>query len=192
MKKRRKTTLHRVGYGTAVCLLIKLKYVLEWAHQLIDFADYADLFNKYDTLTKIFFDYAMVEHELDIVVMRFNSEWKDLGTWNTLTEAVEEQLIGDARVNDKFTNVPGLTDLLFVPQTVDATYKIVIRYFIGTEQFDKEILLSEFKKEGSALETWAPGNKYTYQLIIGPNPILFDISGVTDWTDGGTYTYTIE
>ena len=94
--------------------------------------------------------------------------------------------------DDKFTNVPGLTDLLFVPQTVDATYKIVIRYFIGTEQFDKEILLSEFKKEGSALETWAPGNKYTYQLIIGPNPILFDISGVTDWTDGGTYTYTIE
>ena len=31
----------------------KLKYVLERAHQLIDFTDYEDLFNKYETLTKI-------------------------------------------------------------------------------------------------------------------------------------------
>lgn len=30
----------------------KLKYVLEKAHELIDFTDYQDLFDKYDTLTK--------------------------------------------------------------------------------------------------------------------------------------------
>ena len=57
----------------------KISYVLERAHQLIDFTDYADLFSKYDTLTKISFDYAVVEHEPDIAVMRFNGEWKDLG-----------------------------------------------------------------------------------------------------------------
>jgi len=94
--------------------------------------------------------------------------------------------------NVEFTNVPDLTDLLFVPQTVDAGYKITIKYFIGNEQFDKEILLSEFKNGNNTLATWAPGNKYTYQLIIGPNPILFDITGVSDWANGGTYTYTIE
>jgi len=94
--------------------------------------------------------------------------------------------------NDGFTNVPALTDLLFVPQNVDAGYKITIKYFIGNEQFDKEILLSEFKNGNNTLATWAPGNKYTYQLIIGPNPILFDITGVSDWANGGTYTYTIE
>lgn len=46
----------------------KLKYVMERAHQLIDFVDYQDLFNKYDTLTKISFDYAVVEHEDKIQV----------------------------------------------------------------------------------------------------------------------------
>lgn len=92
----------------------------------------------------------------------------------------------------EFTDVPGLTDLLFVPQDVDAAYKITIKYFIGTEQFDKEILLSSFKKENASLATWAPGYKYTYRLIIGPNPILFDVTTVEDWADGGTYTYTIE
>ncbi|MDY5647185.1 MAG: sugar phosphate nucleotidyltransferase, partial [Lachnospiraceae bacterium] len=38
----------------------KLKYVLKKAHELIDFTDYEDLFEKYDTLEKISFDYAVV------------------------------------------------------------------------------------------------------------------------------------
>ena len=92
----------------------------------------------------------------------------------------------------EFTPAPGLTDLLFVPQAVDAGYKITLQYNIGSERFDKEILLSEFKKNNASLATWAPGNKYTYRIIIGPNPILFDISEVSDWADGGTYTYTVE
>ena len=83
----------------------KLKYVLDRAHELIDFTDYDDLFAKYDTLTKITFDYAVVEHEKDIAVMRFKGQWKDLGTWNTLTEAMEENAVGDARFNDKCENV---------------------------------------------------------------------------------------
>ena len=89
----------------------KLSYVLERAHQLIDFTDYADLFSKYDTLTKISFDYAVVEHEPDIAVMRFDGEWKDLGTWNTLTEAMEENVIGDARLNDTCRNVHIINEL---------------------------------------------------------------------------------
>lgn len=83
----------------------KLKYVLDRAHELIEFTDYDDLFGKYDTLTKISFDYAVVEHEKDIAVMRFNGQWKDLGTWNTLTEAMEENTVGDARLNEKCENV---------------------------------------------------------------------------------------
>lgn len=36
----------------------KLGYLLDKAHSMIDFEDYRDLFNKYDTLTKISFDYS--------------------------------------------------------------------------------------------------------------------------------------
>ena len=36
----------------------KLGYLLDKAHSMIDFEDYRDLFNKYDTLTKISFDYG--------------------------------------------------------------------------------------------------------------------------------------
>ena len=89
----------------------KLRYVLDRAHELIDFTDYNDLFNKYETLTKISFDYAVVEHEKDIAVLRFAGEWKDLGTWNTLTEAMEEDIVGDARINDKCENVHVINEM---------------------------------------------------------------------------------
>lgn len=83
----------------------RLGYVMEKAHELIDFTDYEDLFAKYDTLTKISFDYAVVERENKIQVQRFGGEWKDLGTWNTLTEAMEEPSVGKVVLNDKCENV---------------------------------------------------------------------------------------
>lgn len=89
----------------------KLKYVLKKAHELIDFTDYQDLFAKYDTLTKISFDYAVVEKEDKIQVMRFAGQWKDLGTWNTLTEAMEEANVGEAMMNEKCENVHIINEL---------------------------------------------------------------------------------
>ena len=103
----------------------KLKYVLDKAHELIDFTDYEDLFNKYDTLKKISFDYAVVEKENKIQVMRFAGQWKDLGTWNTLTEAMEEKSIGDAIMNDKCENV-NIINELNVPVLAMGLHDVVI------------------------------------------------------------------
>jgi len=89
----------------------KLGYVLKKAHELIDFTDYDDLFSKYDTLTKISFDYAVVEKEDNIQVMRFCGQWKDLGTWNTLTEAMEEESVGEVIYNETCENVHVINEL---------------------------------------------------------------------------------
>jgi len=89
----------------------KLGYVLDIAHKLIDFTDYQDLYAKYETLTKISFDYAVVEKEPKIQVQRFSGEWKDLGTWNTLTEAMEESTIGKVVLNDTCENVHVINEL---------------------------------------------------------------------------------
>ena len=89
----------------------KLKYVLNKAHELIDFDDYNDLFDKYGTLEKISFDYAVVEKEDKIQVQRFGGEWKDLGTWNTLTEAMTENVVGKGVMNEKCSGVHILNEL---------------------------------------------------------------------------------
>ncbi len=83
----------------------KLSYLLDKAHSLLDFTDYEDLYNKYDTLPRISFDYAVAEKESRLQVMRFRGEWKDLGTWNTLTEAMEENVIGSGILNDQCSGV---------------------------------------------------------------------------------------
>lgn len=89
----------------------KLEYVLNRAHELIDFTDYLDLYAKYESLNKISFDYAVVEKEPHIQVMRFAGQWKDMGTWNTLTEAMEDPSIGKAILNDTCRNVHVLNEL---------------------------------------------------------------------------------
>ena len=89
----------------------RLGYVLGRAHELIDFKDYNDLFKRYDTLEKISFDYAVVEHEPLIEVMRFSGMWRDLGTWNTLTEAMDSRSVGQALFNDECSNVHVVNEL---------------------------------------------------------------------------------
>ena len=78
----------------------KLKYVLNRVKELIGYSDYKSLLRNYAVLPNISFDYAIVEKEKSIQVMRFDGIWKDLGTWNTLTEAMDGYFIGDAKMND--------------------------------------------------------------------------------------------
>mgnify|MGYP002626779084 FL=1 len=89
----------------------KLGYILSKAHEYIEFNDYYDLYEKYNTLEKISFDYAVVEKEDNIQVIRFSGKWKDLGTWNTLTEAMEENSIGNVTLNDTCSNVHVINEL---------------------------------------------------------------------------------
>jgi mannose-1-phosphate guanylyltransferase len=74
----------------------KLDYVLGIARKLFGTDDYHKLYDGYADLRKISFDYAVVEGEKSINVIRFSGEWKDLGTWNTLTEAMDEAVTGNA------------------------------------------------------------------------------------------------
>lgn len=89
----------------------KLKYIIDKAHELIDFTDYNDLYNKYESLTKISFDYAVVEKETNIDVVKYDGEWKDIGTWNTLTEVMTESTIGNAIIDDKSKNTSVINEL---------------------------------------------------------------------------------
>ena len=83
----------------------RLSYMLEKGHALLDFTDYYDLYNKYETVEKISFDYAVAEKEPSIQVMRYKGDWKDLGTWNTFTEAMDSPLIGNAFMDDTCSDV---------------------------------------------------------------------------------------
>ena len=89
----------------------KLGYMLKKMHELIEFQDYYDLYSRYETLDKISFDYAVLEQEENINVMRYSGAWKDLGTWNTLTETMQEKAVGSAFLDDSCENVHIVNEL---------------------------------------------------------------------------------
>lgn len=74
----------------------KIGYLLGIAKSLLGTSVYQNLYNNYESLQKISFDYAVVEKEKSINVFRYNGSWKDMGTWNTLSEAMDEEATGNS------------------------------------------------------------------------------------------------
>lgn len=89
----------------------KLSYILDKARERIGCCDYESLSKNYAKLPKISFDFEVTEKEQSIQVMRFGGTWKDIGTWNTMTEAMDRGIIGDGRLNEKCSNVSILNEL---------------------------------------------------------------------------------
>lgn len=78
----------------------KASYALDLAASLLGSCEYQELFENYGCFQKISFDYAVVEEETSINVIRFHGRWKDLGTWNTFTEGMEMAATGNVVAND--------------------------------------------------------------------------------------------
>ena len=89
----------------------KLKYILDKSKKFLGFDTHAEMVANYETLKKISFDYAVVEHESSLAVVRYSGTWKDLGTWNTLAEAMEEHAVGNVILSDNCENVHVINEL---------------------------------------------------------------------------------
>ena len=89
----------------------KLKYIINKAHELYNFTNYYDFLNMYSSLNKISFDYAIVEKERNILGVKYNGEWKDIGTWGTLTSILTNNVIGNAMLDKKSINTNILNEL---------------------------------------------------------------------------------
>ncbi len=89
----------------------RLQYMLDKVREQTGFTSYEDLLQQYESLEKISFDYAVAEKEASVQVMRFHGKWKDLGTWNTLTEAMDEQSVGKVFYDKACENLHVINEL---------------------------------------------------------------------------------
>ncbi|MCI9594761.1 MAG: cupin domain-containing protein [Lachnospiraceae bacterium] len=164
----------------------KLKYVLDIAKRIFGTSSYTELYSKYDTFEKISFDYAVVEREKNIQVMRFVGQWVDIGSWNTLTEAMSENIIGDAMMDEACQNVHIINEL-DVPILAMGVRDVVIsaspdgilvsdkdrsgylkKY---VEVRDREAMFAE-KSWGSFRVIDAEKDSLTIKVVIKPNDFM--------------------
>ncbi len=91
----------------------KLKYVLNIIENEYDFeqVDYTGLYRDYQKFKKISFDYAVVEKTEKIKSIVYSGMWKDLGTWNTLTEEMEVNAYGQVLFNDECNDTHVINEL---------------------------------------------------------------------------------
>ncbi|NMO97551.1 sugar phosphate nucleotidyltransferase [Paenibacillus lemnae] len=103
----------------------KLGYMIDKLFQSEVPLQYKELIKNYSQLPKISFDYEVVEKEKNIAVLPYEGCWKDLGTWNTLTENMAVHQIGDGAVSDDCENTH-LINELDIPVTVIGLSNIVV------------------------------------------------------------------
>jgi mannose-1-phosphate guanylyltransferase len=87
--------------------------------------NFNELNEKYSILPKISFDYEVVEKANHIVALPYEGCWKDLGTWNTLTEEMATHQIGIGTLSNDAINTH-LINELDIPVTVIGVKDLVV------------------------------------------------------------------
>ena len=89
----------------------KLGYLLDIISRYISESDYHSFYQKYSDLPKISFDYEVVENAKSISVIEYSGEWKDLGTWNTLSEELSRKTYGNVYFGNEVNNTNVINEL---------------------------------------------------------------------------------
>lgn len=103
----------------------KLGYLLDILREKNLPLEYEIMNRHYTNLPKISFDYEVVEKAQNIVVLPYDGYWKDLGTWNTLTEEMATTQVGKGVISDDSLNTH-LINELDIPITVIGVKDLVV------------------------------------------------------------------
>ena len=89
----------------------RLGYMVSILEKYIKASSFTDLRNRYGELPKISFDYEVAEKAESVAVVPFDGKWKDLGTWNSLTEELSSNAIGNAVLGEQAENTHVINEL---------------------------------------------------------------------------------
>lgn len=103
----------------------KLGYLINILEQKGLPIQYEELSKQYHLLPKISFDYEVLEKTDKIVVVPYDGYWKDLGTWNTLTEEMSNLQIGKGTISEDCINTH-LINEIDIPITILGLSDVVV------------------------------------------------------------------
>ena len=103
----------------------KLSMAKQWVEKYGVTTDYDEMVADYEKLPKKSFDYEVLEHWDKISAIKYDDIWKDLGTWNTLTEEMRENSIGNVTWDGTCENSHAI-NVLGIPMVVMGAKNLVI------------------------------------------------------------------
>lgn len=99
---------------------------------------YSDVKASYEKLPKISFDYEVLEKSGSKIAIEYCGIWKDIGTWNTLTEEMDVDSIGDVYIDDTSSATHAVNTLDIPLIVMGADNLIVSATYDGILVADKE------------------------------------------------------
>lgn len=99
--------------------------------------DYEGLYNAYEKLPKISFDYEVLEKSEKLAAAEFHGYWKDLGTWDAMAEQMSMDTIGKVILDDTCRNTQVINELAMPVVTVGTKNLVVVAARDGILVADK-------------------------------------------------------
>lgn len=109
--KRAEELLAEGAFWNGGVFAFRLGYMVAILEKYIKADSFVELRNRYGELPKISFDYEVAEKAVSVAVVPFNGKWKDLGTWNSLTEELSSTAIGNALLGEQAENTHVINEL---------------------------------------------------------------------------------
>jgi len=103
--------IEKGGLWNCGVFAFKLSYIMDIVKAMIDCSCFKNVEDQYRKLETTSFDYAVVEKANFVAAISYSGEWKDLGTWNTLTEVMDTKPIGDVKISDDCENTHIINEL---------------------------------------------------------------------------------
>ena len=109
--ERAKALLDRGAFWNGGVFAFKMGYILDVVRRYIEPKSYEYLRENYGKLRKISFDYEVVESCESIAMVPHYGMWKDLGTWNTLTDVMQTPYAGKVFCGEGMDNTHIINEL---------------------------------------------------------------------------------
>ena len=119
------TFLKQGAFWNGGVFAFRLGYMMNIVRKYIQSESFEDTRARYSEFPKISFDYEVAEKAESVAVVPFNGEWRDLGTWNTLTDELHKPVIGNAVMGAHCENTHVINELQN-PIFVDGLKDVVV------------------------------------------------------------------
>ena len=106
-----KQLIKQNSYWNGGVFAFRLGYMMDIVHKYIQSDSFEDTRARYSEFPKISFDYEVAEKVQSVAVVPFAGEWRDLGTWNTLTNEFRKSVIGNAVMGPHCENTHVINEL---------------------------------------------------------------------------------
>ena len=159
-----------------------LGFFLKLCQKMFPFEDHDDLYQQFHGIPEYDLGSVLYQNHVKTCVISYQEDWKTLGTWNTLTEAMEDSVVGNALFDDHCDNVHvvneldvpvlcmGLSDVVISASAEgilvsDKTHSSYISPYV--EQIDQRIMFAD-KSWGSYRVLDVEEESMTIKVTLNP------------------------